>query len=284
MPGPHPRAHAAAPARPRPRPHRHSLRRRPARRHRRSLGAAGDRARVRFAARLLLPAEVRRAARTRSGRAPSTRCRCRRPTSGANSISSARSPTSIMPRLVRQQRRADPHLERSLRHRRRAAVDRHGADEGGLVRRARPSRFTPATPATPRSPARAPGRYGPRAFRQLPAELRERYFDHDARRRRMGGRARRFTIACRRGAASTSCSRASSRALQGADVVFCRNLFIYFRQASVRQVVERLGGLMPSPGFLCVGAAESLLRLSTPFDLQDIGGATSTSNNDRKRS
>jgi len=30
---------------------------------------------------------------------------------------------------------------------------------------------------------------------------------------------------------------------------------------------------MPSPGFLCVGAAESLLRLSTVFDLKDLGGA-----------
>ena len=30
---------------------------------------------------------------------------------------------------------------------------------------------------------------------------------------------------------------------------------------------------MPSPGFLCVGAAESLLRLTARFELQDVGGA-----------
>jgi chemotaxis protein methyltransferase CheR len=30
---------------------------------------------------------------------------------------------------------------------------------------------------------------------------------------------------------------------------------------------------MTSAGFLCVGAAESLLRLTTKFELQDIAGA-----------
>jgi hypothetical protein len=30
---------------------------------------------------------------------------------------------------------------------------------------------------------------------------------------------------------------------------------------------------MPRPGYLCLGASESLLRLGTPFELRDIGGA-----------
>jgi hypothetical protein len=30
---------------------------------------------------------------------------------------------------------------------------------------------------------------------------------------------------------------------------------------------------MGSPGYLCVAAAESLLRLSTPFELKTCGGA-----------
>ena len=58
-----------------------------------------------------------------------------------------------------------------------------------------------------------------------------------------------------------------------ADVIFCRNLFIYFNEVSVRNVVEQFASGMRTPGFLCVGAAESLLRLTTRFDLQDIGGA-----------
>jgi len=30
---------------------------------------------------------------------------------------------------------------------------------------------------------------------------------------------------------------------------------------------------MPVPGYLCVGASESLLRRTVAFELQDIGGA-----------
>ena len=30
---------------------------------------------------------------------------------------------------------------------------------------------------------------------------------------------------------------------------------------------------MPSPGYLCVAASESLLRRTTTFELQEIGGA-----------
>ena len=137
----------------------------------------------------------------------------------------------------------------------RAAIELHAGDaSGAALARARL------------------GRFGVRAFRQLPTELRERYFNHDANAGEWVARQILF-------------DRVSSwvrinvmqpgdlRALQGADVVFCRNLFIYFREAGVRQVVNELAGLMSSPGFLCVGAAESLLRLGTPFELQDIGGA-----------
>ena len=30
---------------------------------------------------------------------------------------------------------------------------------------------------------------------------------------------------------------------------------------------------MPEPAFLCIGASESLLRLATRFELQEIGGS-----------
>ena len=137
----------------------------------------------------------------------------------------------------------------------RAPIELHAADaSGAALARARLRRF------------------GARAFRQLPADLRERYFDEDATTGEWVVHQALY-------------NRVSSwlrinvmqpgdlRVLQGADVVFCRNLFIYFRESGVRQVVSNLAGLMSSPGFLCVGAAESLLRLGTPFELQDIGGA-----------
>jgi chemotaxis protein methyltransferase CheR len=58
-----------------------------------------------------------------------------------------------------------------------------------------------------------------------------------------------------------------------ADVIFCRNLFIYFDAPTIQRVVEQFAASMPSPGYLCVGAAESLLRLRTPFELRELGDA-----------
>jgi len=116
------------------------------------------------------------------------------------------------------------------------------------------------------------GRYGARAFRQLPETLRARYFTHD-------GHRNDWTIAPLVRDRVTSWNRLNAmqrtdlEALRGADVIFCRNLFIYFQESSVRQVVDGFADLMSSPGYLCVGAAESLLRITTRFDLQHIAGA-----------
>ena len=63
------------------------------------------------------------------------------------------------------------------------------------------------------------------------------------------------------------------RTVRLTDVIFCRNLFIYFTPATIRQVAEQFAAILSMPGFLCIGAAESLLRVTPRFDLQDIGGA-----------
>lgn len=130
-----------------------------------------------------------------------------------------------------------------------------------------------AADASPSALRRAcDGTYGARAFRQLPETLRTRYFRHDAH-------ENQWTIAPDIHQRVTSWSRLNVvhrpdlETLRGADVIFCRNLFIYFQEPSVRQVVDAFADLMASPGFLCVGAAESLLRMTTRFDLEGVNGA-----------
>lgn len=116
------------------------------------------------------------------------------------------------------------------------------------------------------------GRYGDRAFRQLPPAWRDRYFLRDDAANKWVVRdalLRRVTTWSRVNIIDAG----ETAALAGCDVIFCRNLFIYFTAPTIRGVVTRLAAAMPSPGYLCVGSAESLLRLSTPFELQDIGGA-----------
>lgn len=130
-----------------------------------------------------------------------------------------------------------------------------------------------ASDASEAALARAARRhYGPRSFRTLPEAMRDRHFTRDTEREEWTIRPELF-------ARVTSWSRVNimqpleTAALNRSDVIFCRNLFIYFTPAGVRDVTARFAHAMPSPGFVCVGAAESLLRTGAGFDLQDLGGA-----------
>lgn len=115
------------------------------------------------------------------------------------------------------------------------------------------------------------GCYGERSFRQLSTASRDRFFTQDS--------SGKWKIAESLRRRITSWSRINVVDPQqiapyaGSDVIFCRNLFIYFTVSTMREVVNQFAAAMPSPAFLCVGSAESLLRLATPFELQDIGGA-----------
>jgi chemotaxis protein methyltransferase CheR len=49
------------------------------------------------------------------------------------------------------------------------------------------------------------------------------------------------------------------------EVIFCRNVMIYFDRHTQRQLVEKLGRMLASRGFLLTGHAESLNGLAGPF-------------------
>jgi chemotaxis protein methyltransferase CheR len=114
------------------------------------------------------------------------------------------------------------------------------------------------------------GRFRERSFRNLPLHLRQRYFTQDRDTwvidPEIHARVTSWSVV------NVLCEGDVARHGR-VPIVFCRNLFIYFSQAGVRQVVSQLARLMPSPGYLCVGASESLLRVTTAFDLEEIGGA-----------
>jgi chemotaxis protein methyltransferase CheR len=115
------------------------------------------------------------------------------------------------------------------------------------------------------------GKYGERAFRQLSPARRARYFAETTPgqwsvSRELHDRVRSWTRV-------NAIRPEEWGSAAAADVVFCRNLFIYFEPATVERVVHAFATRMPSPAYLCVAAAESLLRLSTPFTLQTRGSA-----------
>jgi chemotaxis protein methyltransferase CheR len=49
------------------------------------------------------------------------------------------------------------------------------------------------------------------------------------------------------------------------DVVFCRNVLIYFDQPTKTQVLERIARQMPDDGFLVLGAVETVVGLTEAF-------------------
>jgi chemotaxis protein methyltransferase CheR len=66
---------------------------------------------------------------------------------------------------------------------------------------------------------------------------------------------------------------AAMRGIRGVDAVFCRNVFIYFDSRSVERVVSHFHSALNPGGYLFVGAAESLLRVTSQFYLVELGGA-----------
>lgn len=112
--------------------------------------------------------------------------------------------------------------------------------------------------------------YRERSFRALPEALKARYFRPVA-----GGLSPSPDLQARISSWSVMnlMDPRSMMAVAGAPIVFCRNAFIYFSPAAVRQAVQTIADAMPSPGYLCIGAAESLLSITTAFTLQEIGGA-----------
>jgi chemotaxis protein methyltransferase CheR len=57
------------------------------------------------------------------------------------------------------------------------------------------------------------------------------------------------------------------------DVIFCRNVIIYFRQESIRKVLKVFLGALTDDGFLLVGHAENLVSFSDDFVPVQLGDA-----------
>jgi chemotaxis protein methyltransferase CheR len=126
-----------------------------------------------------------------------------------------------------------------------------------------------ASDASPAAIRRArEGLYRERSFRRLPPALREKYFERE----RDGWRVDPLLAARVQWSVVNLFEREQAAQLATAPVIFCRNLLIYFSERSLARVVSLFAEMMPTPGYLCLGVSESLLRHTTRFELQDIDG------------
>jgi chemotaxis protein methyltransferase CheR len=142
-------------------------------------------------------------------------------------------------------------------------LDRAGLLAGGRVS----LRAADASPAAVRAAQR--GTYRERSFRALPSDMRDRYFTREAELSRVD----RSLVDRIEWSTMNLMSDMDTLQLAGADVIVCRNVFIYFSDASMKKVVETFTERMSTPGYLAVGASESLLRVTRRFDLEEIGGS-----------
>jgi len=110
------------------------------------------------------------------------------------------------------------------------------------------------------------GIYRERSFRALPAELREKYFTAKAD----GSHLRRDLLLPITYSRANLVAVAEVAPLARAEVVFCRNVFIYFSPESIRRTVASFAVGMPPGGYLFVGASESLLKLTNQFEITEV--------------
>jgi chemotaxis protein methyltransferase CheR len=129
-----------------------------------------------------------------------------------------------------------------------------------------------ATDVNPEAVAHAArGVYEARRVRDVPPPLRDRYFDRDGERWRVRAGLRRLIAAIR---PHNLVSSISPRPTDGAwDVIFCRNVIIYFDTPTTRRVLERFHDALAPGGYLFLGYSESLFRLFEGFELTEVAGA-----------
>lgn len=68
--------------------------------------------------------------------------------------------------------------------------------------------------------------------------------------------------------------RNSMRGLGPFDLVFCRNVLIYFDGPTKKNILKEIRGTLIPGGWLLLGAAETAFGVEQWFDKQSIGGAT----------
>jgi chemotaxis protein methyltransferase CheR len=107
------------------------------------------------------------------------------------------------------------------------------------------------------------GVYGPSAFRAAPLDLRRRYFIERPDGAHISDEIRSI---CQFG--QLNLLDATRAAIVGrVDVIFCRNVLIYFDDSARRRVIEMFYERLSPGGFLLLGHSESLLNVTTAFEL-----------------
>jgi chemotaxis protein methyltransferase CheR len=113
------------------------------------------------------------------------------------------------------------------------------------------------------------GLYRERSFRNLPSPLREKYFSPQPG----GWQVDENLIKRIAWAHANLADPGQVRTFVQVPFLFCRNVFIYFSEEMIGRTVSCFAEGMARPGYLFVGASESLLKVTDRFELRQAGDA-----------
>lgn len=105
------------------------------------------------------------------------------------------------------------------------------------------------------------GHYSPRSVQNLPARLLKKYFEPN-------GDGYQICDDLREAVEFTHVNlmdAADVKPYRGFDVIFCRNLLIYYDDLSRRRASETFFDALNPGGFVCLGHSESMSRISSLF-------------------
>ena len=113
------------------------------------------------------------------------------------------------------------------------------------------------------------GLFRERAFRNLPLAMRNKYFEKEGNTWRVDP-ALKSRVSWDR---ANLVNRHEIAHLAESSFIFCRNVFIYFSNDIIRRVVRTFADHLKKPAYLFVGVSESLLKITTDFELLTVGNA-----------
>ncbi|TPV93842.1 MAG: protein-glutamate O-methyltransferase CheR [Myxococcales bacterium FL481] len=109
-------------------------------------------------------------------------------------------------------------------------------------------------------------RYSERSFRTTPPETIARYFEADGDYRRVADEVRDLCSFAQINLLETE----RYRILGSCNVIFCRNVLMYLAAEARSQVVDAFYDRLAPGGWLLLGHSESLLNVSTRFELANL--------------
>lgn len=114
------------------------------------------------------------------------------------------------------------------------------------------------------------GVYSPRSVQNVPPDMLARYFT------RLPGGEYRICDMLREAVEFTQVNlsdTASTRPYRHFDLIFCRNLLIYFDDVSRRAAADTFFDALNPGGFICLGHSESMSRISSLFKIRKFPDA-----------